>query len=67
MFDEWRFIRSDITGEIVFSNKKVPSISQNELLEVLRRFLKEKEGDRKMENEEGEGHQSIFNFRARGV
>ncbi|WP_429182232.1 hypothetical protein [Aeromonas salmonicida] len=39
-FDEWRFIRSDITGKVVFSNKKVPSISKDELLEVLDRFLK---------------------------
>lgn len=53
MFDEWRFIRSDISGEIVFSNKKVPSISKDELLEVLDRFLKEKEDDKKWKMRKG--------------
>ncbi|HEH9428983.1 TPA: hypothetical protein SIA29_004236 [Aeromonas sobria] len=62
MFDEWRFIRSDITGEIVFSNEKVPSINKDELLEVLEGFLEEKEDDRKMENEGGEGEHFILEF-----
>ena len=34
VFNGWQFIRDDYSGEIVFSNMKVPTISRHEFVEV---------------------------------
>ncbi|BCM76869.1 hypothetical protein ACV1D8_22540 [Aeromonas caviae] len=36
VFNGWQFIRDDYSGEIVFSNMKVPTISRHEFVEVFR-------------------------------